>query len=131
MNKPSWRMLGGMMETQADSGNGQKVGSHIKMTGKVFGIKLFLDEIITQYEPPYRKAWQTVGDLNLLVIGHYTLGFEITPQQDKLKLKVYINYKLPESLRSRWLGVLFSGMYAKWCVNQMINGIKEHFAKPA
>lgn len=38
---------GGKMETWVDKGKGQKVGSHIKMSGKVFGINLFLDEVIT------------------------------------------------------------------------------------
>ncbi len=127
MNKSSWMIGGGMMETKTDEEKGQKVGSHIKMRGKVFGITLFLDEVVTQYEPPLRKAWQTVGDLSLLVIGNYELGFEINPENNNSKFKVYINYELPRSLRTRWLGFLFGGIYAKWCVKQMISGTKEHF----
>src|SRR3990167_5569759 len=67
MNKSSWMMGGGSMNTQADSKKFQEIGSHIKMWGTVFGIKLYLDEVVTHYDPPYRKQWQTVGDLNLLV----------------------------------------------------------------
>jgi len=26
-----------------------------------------------------------------------------------------------------WLGQLFSGVYAKWCVQQMIKGVRNHF----
>lgn len=115
------------METQFDEGKGQKVGSHIKMSGRVFGINLFLDEVITNHAPPLSKQWKTVGNINLLVIDHYTLGFEIKPRNGNSEFKVYINYSLPKTFKTRWLGILLGRIYAKWCVNQMINGVKEHF----
>ena len=117
------------METRVDEGNGQKLGSHIKMSGKVFGINLFLDEVITKHEPPFKKEWETVGDINLVVIDHYKLGFKITPKGGNLELKVFIDYELPKSLRTYWLGILFGEMYAKWCVNQMLKGVSGHFLR--
>lgn len=127
MNKSSWMMGGGRMDISVDEGRGQKMGSHIRMRGKVLGINLFLDEVVTKYEPPYRKEWQTVGDLNLLVIDHYKLGFEIEPKNNNSGFKVYIDYNLPQAAGTRILGYMLGGMYAKWCVNQMINEVKKHF----
>lgn len=127
MTQSSWLMGGGSMKIETDSGKGQKVGSHIKMGGRVFGIYLFLDEIITVYNPPMQKEWQTVGNLNLLVIGHYLLGFEIKPDQGGSKFRVYIDYELPKSAKTLWLGKLFGAMYAKWCVKQMINSVSSKF----
>lgn len=127
MSKSSWMMAGGKMKTQVDEGRGQKVGSHIRLKGKILGINLYLNEVVTVHEPPFRKTWQTVGDLSLLVIGHYRLGLGINPENSHSKFKAYIDYELPESFRTRWLGYLFGRIYAKWCVNQMINGVKEHF----
>lgn len=127
MNKPSWMMGGGKMETKTDEGKGQKVGSHIRMAGKVFGVNLMLDEVIIEHDPPHRKTWQTVGELSLLVIDHYALGFEIKPHGENSMLKVYIDYDPPKSDRTQWLGLLFGEMYAKWCVKQMVNGVKNHF----
>ncbi len=127
MSKSSWMMAGGKMDTQTDEGKGQKVGSHIRLRGKVLGIDLFLDEVVTEHQPPLRKAWQTVGNLNLLVIGHYRMGWGINPEDSYSTLKVYIDYDLPESFKTRWLGYLFGKMYAKWCVNQIVNGVKAHF----
>lgn len=75
MCQSSWMMGGGRMDIQADAGRGQVVGSHIRLSGKILGIQLYLDEVVTQHEPPYRKAWQTVGTPKLLVIGHYRNGF--------------------------------------------------------
>lgn len=127
MNQSSWMMGGGNMKTEVGVGKGQRIGSHIKMRGKVFGIPLFLDEVITQHESPYHKEWQTVGNINLLVIDQYKLGFEITPREDRSNLRVYIDYNLPKSRKTKLLGLLFGGMYAKWCVGQMANGTRKHF----
>ena len=54
-------MGGGRMITEVDSGLGQKVGSHIRMAGKVFGIAVSLDDVIIDYAPPGLKVWETVG----------------------------------------------------------------------
>lgn len=129
MNKSSWMMAGSKMATETDEGNGQRVGSHIRMNGNILGINVHLDEVITLHESPLRKAWETVGDLNLLVVDHYKLGFEIEEVIDKSKLRVYIDYNLPQTYKTRLLGYLFGSMYAKWCVNQMVNGVSSHFNK--
>lgn len=127
MNKSSWMMGGGSMNTYADEKKFREVGSHLKMKGNVFGINLFLDEVVAEHNPPSNKSWQTVGKLNLLVIGHYKLGFKIIPSDDNSRLKVYIDYELPGSIKTIWLGFLFGDMYSKWCVRQMIKGVKEKF----
>lgn len=128
MSKSSWMMAGGSMSVKTDIGNGQKVGSHIRLNGKVFRVNLFLDEVVTKREPPYIKTWKTVGELSLIVIGHYQMGLEIEPENGNSRLKVYIDYELPNSFSTRWLGYLFGRIYAKWCVQQMIKGAREHFA---
>lgn len=125
MNESSMMMGGGKMETLVDEGQGKKLGSHIIMKGKAFGISLYLDEVITIHEPPYKKAWKTVGEVKLLVIGDYTLGFEITPQQNGSNFKVFIDYAMPK--KNVWMGKLFGKMYAKWCVRQMVQGTVNHF----
>lgn len=127
MNKSSWMMGGGKMETQTDDGNGQKVGSHIKMEGKIFGMNLFLDEAIIIHEPPFKKAWKTVGYINLIVIDHYTLGFEIKPDKEGSVIRVYIDYQLPKTFKTYLAGVLLGNIYAQWCVSQMIDRVKSYF----
>lgn len=129
MNKSSWMMGGGKMITQTDESKGQKVGSHIKMTGNIFGINLFLDEVITIHEPPYNKQWQTIGKINLLVIDHYKLGFNIKSEKPSSDFKVYIDYDMPKSPKTRLLGIFFGDMYAKWCVHQMTKGVESYFNK--
>lgn len=125
MSKSSWMMGGGSMDVSTDEGNGQKIGSHIRMSGKALGIGLSLDEVVTRYEPPHIKTWETVGTPRLLIIGHYQMGIEIKPQDNNSLLRVSIDYDLPK--KNAWLGRLFSDAYAKWCVQQMIKGASDEF----
>ena len=122
MSKSSWMMGGGRMEVSTDSGHGQKIGSHICLSGSAFGIPINLDEVVTQYQKPRIKVWETVGAPKLLVVGQYQMKIEIQPQDGKSHLSVSIDYKLPD--KNAWLGKLFGKMYAKWCVKQMINGAR-------
>jgi hypothetical protein len=126
MNQSSWMMAGSHMETLLDDGHGQQIGSHIRMTGKVLGIPIFLDEVVVTHQPPYMKTWEAVDSLRLLVVGNYRMGFEIVEKGDNSLLRVFIDYDLP--VTNAWLGILLGGIYAKWCVKQMIVGVQNNFA---
>jgi len=125
MASSSWMMGGGTMTMCVDDQHGRAIGSHITMTGRVFGISLFLDEIVTERVPPWKKAWETVGTPRLLVIGAYRMGFQTLRDDGSSRVTVFIDYDLP--LTQRWLGLLFGDMYARWCVTQMVNGIARQF----
>lgn len=51
MSESSWMMGGGRMTVETDAAKGQAVGSHIRMSGRVFGVPLSLDEVVTRHEP--------------------------------------------------------------------------------
>src|SRR3990172_10010959 len=126
MGRSSWMMGGGSMKVTTDKSHGQKIGSHISLSGNAFGIPISLEEVVTRHDPPYAKTWETIGTPKLLIIGHYIMGVEIKPQGDQSSIRVFINYDLPTT--NVCLGKLFSGFYAKWCVQQMINGTRNEFA---
>jgi polyketide cyclase/dehydrase/lipid transport protein len=128
MSKSSWMMGGGRMKTELDAGRGQSVGSHICLSGRVCGLELSVEEIVTERVPPQRKVWQTTGSPRLLVIGHYRMGFEISSQANGSFLRVYIDYALPEDAPARWLGFLLGRYYARWCTRQMVHDTVEQFA---
>lgn len=119
------------METKLDDGRGQKVGSRIRLAGRVFGVELSVEEIVTLRNPPQRKVWETTSAPQLLVIGHYRMGFELSPQGNGSMLRVFIEYALPERGPARWLGSLFGRYYARWCTQRMVDDAVEHFASPA
>ena len=68
LNESSWMMGGGRMSVEADEGYGQAVGSHIRLGGRVLGLRLSLDEVVTRRAPPSHKVWETVGTPRLVVI---------------------------------------------------------------
>ena len=130
MGESSWKMGGGRMETELDEGRGQKVGSRIRLTGRIFGVALSVEAIVTERNPPHRKVWETTGAPKLLVIGHYRMGFELSPQGNGSMLRVFIEYALPERAPARWLGRLFGRYYARWCTQQMVDDAVKHFRRP-
>jgi hypothetical protein len=127
MSQSSWMMGGGRMRVELDEQRGQAVGSHIRLVGSAFGLKLFLEEVVTRREPPRRKEWETVGTPRLLVIGSYAMGVEISSDGNGSRLRVFIDYQLPGGSFSRWLGGCFAGLYARWCVKQMLTGVADRF----
>ena len=129
MSRPSWRMGGDRMETVFDAGNGQRVGSHIRMNARVLGLQLALDEVVTEREPPIRKAWETVGSPRLVVIGAYRMGFDVAARGSGSLLRVFIDYTLPDKWPARWLGRLFARYYAHWCTQSMVNDAVRQFEK--
>ena len=127
MEQPSAMMLGSQMHIITDEGGGRTIGSHVRMSGKVMGIPLSLEEVVTDREPPTRKAWETVN-ARLLVIGQYRLGFELQPRSRGCALRVFIDYDLPTGAVARFAAALFGKSYARWCTERMADDAAKHFA---
>jgi hypothetical protein len=126
MEKPSAMMMGSGMRITTDELGGRAVGSKVRMEGRVLGLTLSLDEVVTERRPPWRKAWQTV-EAQLLVIGPYRLGFEISPSGSRAALRVFIDYAVPLGWPARWLSRLLAGIYARWCIERMAGDAQRHF----
>ena len=127
MSESSWMMGGGKMQIELDAARGQSIGSRIRVGGRVFGLRLSLEEVVVERNPPQRKAWQTTSPPRLLVIGRYRMGFDITPAPNGTHLRVFIDYALPETVPARWLGYVFASFYAEWCTQRMVRDAMEYF----
>ena len=125
MSESSWMMGGGMMKVDFDEGRGRRIGSHIRMSGKAFGMSMSLDEVVTVRDPPGSKSWETVGKPELLIIGNYRMGVRVLPAGAGSVATVFIDYELPSD--HPFLGRLLARPYAKWCVSQMTDSIKKEF----
>jgi hypothetical protein len=119
MQKPSLMMAGTTMRTETDALRGQAVGSVIRMTGRVLGMNLLVEELVTERIPPLRKTWETLGEPRLLVIGGYRMGFTVEESVEGARLVVFIDYQLPARGVSRLLGFVFGQVYAGWCTQRM------------
>ena len=54
MSRSSWMMAGSQMALELDASQGRAVGASIRMRGRVLGIALSLEEIVTERNPPRR-----------------------------------------------------------------------------
>jgi hypothetical protein len=125
MEKPSLMTAGSSMRFETDAAGGQTVGSQIRMSGRVLGIRLALDEVVIHREPPNRKTWETVDEPRLLVIGAYRMGFVISPSPSGSRLVVFIDYRLPAHGLARGLGLLLGRTYAAWCTRRMARDARQ------
>ena len=128
MEKPSLMMAGATMRVKTDALKGQAVGSLIRVTGRVLGVNLVVEEVVTERVPPLRKTWETRGEPRLLVIGSYRMGFAISAEGDRSRLVVFIDYRLPPLGLARGLALLFGGTYAAWCTRRMATDAVAAFA---
>jgi hypothetical protein len=120
-------MMGGRMAYEFDAAKGRALGSVIRMRGDFLWLRLFVEEVVTDHNRPIRKAWRTRGAPKLLIIGGYTMGFEVEPDGSGSRLRVFIDYDRPKALLGRILGALFAPLYARWCVDRMANDAKARF----
>jgi hypothetical protein len=127
MGESSMMMMGSRMSTEVDNGGGRAIGSRIRMHGSVMGIPLSLEEVITERQAPCKKLWETVGTPKLLVMAHYRMGFEVTPQGNSSVVRVFIDYSLPTAAPGSWLGRLLGGAYARWCTKRMADDAAAYF----
>lgn len=133
MNKRSWMMMGSKMYTIVDEREFKQVGSHMQMIGNIVGIKLYLDEVVTQRNLNEGKKWETTQErekLKLVVVGDYAMAFRIEPIAEGSNFTVSIDYNLPQNPFNRALGYIMADPYAHWCVNLMLDGVQKHFGKP-
>ena len=116
------------MHVELDDQRGRAVGSHIRMRGSMLGMELSLDEVVTLRERPLRKEWETVGSPRLLILSWYRMGVHLTQEPGGTRTAVFIDYRRPSGIAGRLLSRLFGGLYARWCVRQMLNGVVTRFA---
>lgn len=129
MRRHSWRTLGTTMDYCFDSLEGRAVGASIRLVGDLWGIKLKVDEVVIERAPPVRKAWATVGNPRLIVIGHYRMGLRVSAAAGGSRLTVDIDYQVPQwpaAVVARWA----ASRYADWCVRRMAADAAEHFRMP-
>jgi hypothetical protein len=117
--KPSLMLAGATMQVETDALQGQAVGSLIRVTGRVLGVNLMVEEVVTERVPPLRKTWETRGEPRLLVMGSYRMGFTISPPGNRSRLVVFIDYQFPPRGFAQGLALLFGRTYAAWCIRRM------------
>ena len=109
------------MEISIQPENARGAGTRISLRGRVLGMRLFVEEVVTRYDPPAMKEWETTVPPRLLVIGAYRMSFTTKSEAGGTSLRVTIDYDRPPGVAGRLLGYLFGRMYARWCTREMVS----------
>ena len=127
MGESSMMMLGSRMSIDVDADGGRVIGSKIRLHGRMMGIRLSLEEVITKRQVPAVKVWETIGTPKLLIISRYRMGFDLTRNGASSLVRVFIDYSLPIKPPESWFGYCLGAVYARWCTTQMVKGAARHF----
>lgn len=127
MKRSSWMMAGAKMNYEFDEGKGQRLGSHVRLLGSFLGLELTIDEQVIDRVPERSKAWQTVGNPHVFILAEYRMGFSLQQLPRGCRVTAFIDYRLPARGFQRLLGRMAGGIYARWCVNNVIEQAAAHF----
>lgn len=106
MSQGSWRMGWARMGLHMDEAEGRAVGSRLRLDGRVMGIRLWLEEEVTERTPPTRKVWETIGSPRLLVIGPYRMGMRYPDEAYRGSLAGSLAAGTRDGVSSEWLRML-------------------------
>jgi uncharacterized membrane protein len=127
MTRSSWMMAGSKMNYEFDDGRGRRLGSHVRLVGSLLGLKLEIDEQVIERVPAHSKTWQTVGNPRMFILAQYRMGFSLQALPRSCVVTAHIDYSLPTRGYRRLLGRLAGGVYARWCVRNVLDQAAAHF----
>lgn len=73
------------------------------------------------------KTWGTVGEPHLLGIGRYCMRVSVEVRGERAQVVIAIDQALPVKTPTRWLGMLFGPIDARWRVRQMAQDLVDQF----
>jgi hypothetical protein len=77
---------GGRMTVDLDEAKGRAVGSHIRLSGRVFGASVYLDEVVTRRDPG-SASQQGMGDRRRAQVARHRRVLDPAPRlQDSFDL---------------------------------------------
>ena len=107
------------MNVETDALKGRAPGSRTGLSGRLFGLELEVQTEVVERTPPRTKAWRSVGEPRLLVIGPYAMSVTIEPLSGGCGATVAIDYERP-SRRRLLFAMELARVYARGCVRRMV-----------
>lgn len=119
--------LAGGLRLEMDAQQGRAVGSQMRLSGRFFGKRLALEEVVTRREPPRLKEWETVGEPRFLFVGPYRMAVHVDPEGEGSRLRFALDYEAPAG--SGPLRRALCRSYAKTCAREMLKQARRRFAR--
>lgn len=125
MSESSMMMMGSKLKLEQLSLNSSGLGAKYRWYGKMMGMTIDFEEVVTKWEPPKLKEWETIGEAQIIIMRWYRMGFEITASENGTIVTMSIAYEPPNDWFYKLLSFLFGPLYCNWCLNNMLNDTKK------
>ena len=126
MSERSMMMMGSKLKLKQLSTNAAGAGANYRWYGKMIGMAIDFNQIVTKWHPPKLKEWETIGEAKIIIMSWYRMWFEITPANNGTNTKISISYLPPKELFYKILSFFFANWYCNWCLNNMLNDTKKN-----
>ncbi|MBB1286855.1 SRPBCC family protein [Flavisolibacter sp. BT320] len=73
MGESSMLMMGSKLTLEQLSQNATCVGASYRWHGKIMGLAIDFAETVTEWQPPERKEWQTIGKAKIIIMSWYKM----------------------------------------------------------
>lgn len=125
MSESSMMMMGSKLKLEQLSTMATGVGAKYRWYGKMMGMTIDFSEVVTKWQPPLLKEWETIGDAQIIIMSWYRMWFEILPDRHGTRAKLSISYLPPKEWYYKILSFFFVRWYCNWCLNNMLNDTKK------
>lgn len=129
MMKSSVMMMGSKLVLEQLSSNSTGIAAKYHWYGKMLGMTMDFNEIVTKWQPPSLKEWETVGEAKIIIMSWYRMRFDITPSEKGAIAILSISYLPPKEWYYKVLSFLFANWYCNWCLKNMLNDSKTNLEK--
>lgn len=125
MSKSSMMIMGSKFQLDQLSNNSSGFGARYRWYGKMAGLPIDFSELVTKWQPPLLKEWETIGDAKIIIMSWYRMWFELSPLENSTIAKLSISYLPPKQWFYKFLSFLFANMYCNWCLKNMLEDTKK------
>jgi hypothetical protein len=124
MSQNSSMMMGSKLTLEWLSPNKSGVGTTTRWYGKMMGMAIDFTQSVTHWVPDHEKTWATFSGAKIIVYSWYRMGFKLKETYEGTYVRLFISYERPKSFFFRILSFLFAGIYARWCLRNMLRDTK-------
>ena len=125
MTKSSMALMGSKLDLNYLTEHHTGPGSKYRWTGKMIGIKMDFTVEVTKWIYGVEKSWETIGEARMIIYSWFRMHLLLRNQNGGAVAELSITYEKPIQWYLKILSFLFAGLYARWCLKNMLSDSKK------
>ena len=125
MSQNSMMMMGSKLKLEQLSKEATGLGAKYRWSGKLLGMCIDFSEVVTKWQPPFLKEWETFGEAKMIIMSWYCLRFGLIQNEKGTIASLSISFLPPKQFSYKIFSFLFAKIYCYWCLRNMLNSCKK------